>query len=93
MTRATWRGTTLAESDAPIALEGNAYFPADAVDRTHLRPSSHTSRCPWKGTAHYFDVIVDGELNENAAWVYPEPRDAAGSIRGWIAFWKGVHVH
>jgi uncharacterized protein (DUF427 family) len=92
MTEATWRGATLARSDATIALEGNAYFPPDAVDRAHLRASSHTSRCPWKGVAHYFDVVVDGEVNENAAWVYPEPSEAAEAIRDRIAFWKGVQV-
>lgn len=92
MTTASWHGATLATSDAVVMLEGNAHFPADAVDRAHLRASSRISRCPWKGVAHYFDVVVDGEVNENAAWVYPEPSDAAESIRGRIAFWKGVQV-
>lgn len=92
MTEASWRGTTIARSNDTIDLEGNAYFPPDAVDSTHLRPSTHTTHCAWKGKAHYFDVVVDGEVNENAAWTYPEPSDAAARIRGHIAFWKGVRV-
>ena len=92
MFKAMWNGATLAESDKCIPLEGNQYFPADAVKREHLKDSSHTSVCPWKGTAHYYDVVVDGKTNANAAWYYPDPKTAALEIKGRIAFWKGVEV-
>jgi uncharacterized protein (DUF427 family) len=90
--RATWNGATIAESDDTVVVEGNHYFPADAIKPGHLRESSHTSRCGWKGTAAYFDVLAGDEVNANAAWVYREPLEAAASIRGRIAFWKGVTV-
>src|SRR5579863_3435811 len=88
MPKATWNGTTLAESDKCVSVEGNQYFPADAIHREYLKPSSHTSICPWKGTAHYYDVVVNGKTNANAAWYYPEPKPAAEEIKGRIAFWK-----
>lgn len=90
--KAYWSGKVIAESDACVVVEGNQYFPVDSVKREYLRPSSHTTMCPWKGTAHYFHLEVDGMKNENAAWYYPEPSDAAKQIRGRIAFWKGVRV-
>ncbi len=90
--KATWNGATIAESDDTVVVEGNHYFPMDAVDQAHVRPSDHTSVCPWKGTASYFDVAVGGEVNANAAWTYPEPKEAASEIRGHVAFWKGVEV-
>jgi uncharacterized protein (DUF427 family) len=91
-TKAVWNGKTLAESDDCVAVEGNAYFPPSALNVALLKPSSHTSICPWKGTAHYFDVVVDGKTNANAAWVYNQPKDAAAPIAGYVAFWKGVEV-
>ncbi|MEM9996165.1 MAG: DUF427 domain-containing protein [Bacteroidota bacterium] len=90
--KATWNDATLANSDDTVVVEGNHYFPADALDRDHFEESGHTTRCPWKGTAHYYHVVVNGERNENAAWYYPEPKPAAAEITGRIAFWKGVRV-
>lgn len=92
MVKAVWNGRTIAQSEATVVVEGNHYFPVDSVDATVLRPSAHTSVCPWKGTAHYHHLLVDGAQNANAAWYYPEPKPAAASIRGRIAFWKGVVV-
>jgi uncharacterized protein (DUF427 family) len=91
-TQATFKGHVIAASDDCIAVEGNAYFPPESVDMRFLKPSAHTSVCPWKGTAGYYDVIVDGDTNNNAAWVYSAPKDAAAPIAGYIAFWKGVTV-
>lgn len=90
--RATWNGVTLAESDDSVVVEGNHYFPAASLQRAHFRESAHTSSCPWKGTAHYYDVVVGDAVNANAAWYYPQPQDAAAQIRGRVAFWKGVQV-
>ncbi len=92
MATATWNGTVIAESDDTVVVEGNHYFPRSAVKEGVLIDSSHTSVCPWKGTARYHSVVVDGQTNENAAWYYPEPKDAAAQIRDRIAFWKGVTV-
>ena len=92
MTAASWNGTVLAESDDIVTVEGNAYFPRDAVRDELLRPSETHSVCPWKGTASYFDLEVDGQVNRDAAWYYPTPEDAAGEIAGRVAFWKGVEV-
>jgi uncharacterized protein (DUF427 family) len=92
MRRATWGGAVLAESDACVIVEGNSYFPAEAVAREYLRPSSTTTLCPWKGLAHYYDVEVQGKRNPDAAWYYPDPKDAAKEIKGRVAFWKGVKV-
>jgi len=91
-TRAIWRGAVLADSDRTQVVDGYTYFPPEAVERRLLRSSSHRSRCGWKGTASYFDVVVDGAVNLQAAWTYPRPRDAAGHIAGWIGFWKGVEI-
>ncbi len=90
--QARWNNQVIAESDDTIEVEGNHYFPPEAVNRVYLKASEHTSVCPWKGTAHYHDLIVDGEVNPEAAWFYPEPRQAADKIRNYIAFWKGVEV-
>ena len=92
MATASWNGTVLAESDDTVVVEGNHYFPRDAVRDDVLVDSATTSVCPWKGTASYSSVVVDGQTNPDAAWYYPEPEDAAGQIRGRVAFWKGVEV-
>ena len=90
--KATWNGTTIAASDDTVVVEGNHYFPADAVDAALLRPSTTHTTCPWKGMASYYDVVVGDNVNKDAAWYYPEPKEAAKEIRGRIAFWKGVRV-
>jgi uncharacterized protein (DUF427 family) len=90
--RATWKGEVLAESDATVVVEGNHYFPADAIKREHFRESGTHTVCPWKGTASYYDVVVGGDVNEDAAWYYPEPKDAAKEIKDRVAFWRGVKV-
>ncbi len=90
--KATWNGATIAESDATVVVEGNHYFPPDSVNRDYLEPSDHQSRCPWKGLSSYYNVTVNGEVNENAAWYYPEPSEAASQIKDHVAFWKGVAV-
>jgi uncharacterized protein (DUF427 family) len=90
--QATWNGTLLADSDETRVVEGNHYFPPEALREEHFRPSDHRTTCPWKGEAHYYHVEVDGQTNENAAWYYPEPKSAAEAIRGRVAFWRGVRV-
>ena len=90
--KATWNNVTLAESDDIVTVEGNAYFPAASLNQDLLRPSSHTSHCPWKGDARYYTLEIDGVRNENAVWYYPEPKEAAANIRDRVAFWKGVTV-
>jgi uncharacterized protein (DUF427 family) len=90
--KAIWNGRTLAESDATIVIEGNHYFPPDAVDRSLLEDSGTHTVCGWKGRASYYHVRVDGERNEDAAWFYPDPKQAAAEIRDHVAFWKGVDV-
>ena len=92
MPRAVWNGTILAESDRCVAVEGNQYFPPDAVKCEHLKPSATHTTCPWKGVASYYDVVVNGETNRDAAWYYPEPKEAARNIKGYVAFWRGVKV-
>ena len=92
MARATWNGAVLAESDRFEEVEGNVYFPPDAINREYFRESPTHTVCPWKGTASYYSVTVDGETNADAAWYYPDPKDAAANIRGHVAFWKGVRV-
>lgn len=92
MARATWAGTVIAESDATRVVEGNHYFPPDAVRREHLRDSSDHTVCPWKGTASYYDIVVGDDVNPGAAWYYPQPKEAAAEITGYVAFWKGVTV-
>jgi len=90
--RAEWKGAVLAESDDIVTVEGNAYFPEASLRREHLSPSDTHSVCGWKGTASYHHVSVDGAVNRDAAWYYPDPKDAAKEIRGRVAFWKGVTV-
>ena len=90
--QASWNGAVIASSDDIVTVEGNAYFPPEALESAHVQPSSHTSVCGWKGTAHYYDVVVDGQVNANAAWYYPDPKPEAEKIRGRVAFWKGVKV-
>ena len=92
MPRATWNGTVLADSDRTIEIEGNQYFPAEAVNRQYMRESQTHTVCPWKGTASYYDVVVNGQTNKDAAWYYPEPKEAAHNIKGYVAFWRGVNV-
>ena len=92
MPKATWNGTVLAESDRTEVVEGNQYFPPDAVGREYLKPSATHTTCPWKGVASYYDVVVNGETNRDAAWYYPEPKEAARNIKGYVAFWRGVKV-
>jgi uncharacterized protein (DUF427 family) len=90
--RATWNGKTIAESDDIVIVEGNPYFPADALRRDLVVPSEHTTICPWKGTAHYYSLRVDGQSNADAVWYYPDPKPAAANIKNRVAFWKGVQV-
>lgn len=90
--KAEWNGAVIAESDETVVVEGNHYFPADAVDQAHVRPSNTKSVCPWKGTASYYDVVTGDDVNADAAWYYPDPKEAAENIRGHVAFWKGVQV-
>ena len=92
MPKAVWNGTVIAESERTKVVEGNQYFPPDAVRRDHLRESSTHTTCPWKGVASYYDVVVGNEVNKDAAWYYPETKEAANDIRGYIAFWRGVSV-
>ena len=90
--RATWNGAVLAESDDTVVVEGNHYFPAEAIKREHFRESAKHTTCPWKGEASYYDVVVGGEVNRDAAWFYPRPKEAAKNIEGRVAFWRGVRV-
>ena len=90
--KAVWNGTTIADSDDIVTVEGNAYFPAAAVAPGLLQASDHTSICPWKGTAHYYTLNVAGQSNPNAVWYYPDPKAAAAEIKDRVAFWKGVKV-
>ena len=92
MVKAVWNGATIAESDDTVVVEGNHYFPREAVDAALLRPSDTHTVCPWKGTASYYSLTVDGAENRNAAWYYPDPKPAAAEIKDRIAFWKGVQV-
>lgn len=90
--KAVWNQTVVAETDDTVVVEGNHYFPQNSVREGMLRPSPTRTTCPWKGVAHYYDLVVNGETNGDAAWAYPEPTPAAANIRGRIAFWKGVEV-
>lgn len=92
MPKARWNGAVLAESDDTRVVEGNHYFPPDSLDRRYFQPSATNTVCGWKGTASYYDVVVDGATNSDAAWYYPEPKPAAEEISGYVAFWKGVEV-
>ena len=90
--KAIWNGEIIAQSTDTVVVEGNHYFPADSVRLDVLRPSETTTNCPWKGTAHYYTLEVNGERNPDAAWYYPQPKEAARQIAGRIAFWRGVTV-
>lgn len=90
--KAIWNDTVIAESDATIVVERNHYFPPEAVYKEYLKPSNTNTRCPWKGNASYYNIEVGDKVNEDAAWYYPEPKEAAENIKGYIAFWKGVKI-
>ena len=90
--KATWNGVTIAESDDTVLVEGNHYFPESSLDRRYVSFSNHRSSCPWKGMASYYSLMVDGKMNPDAVWYYPEPKEAAANIAGRVAFWKGVQV-
>lgn len=92
MARATWNDQVLAESDETVIVEGNHYFPPESVNAEFLSDSDTHTRCYWKGTASYYDVVVDGETRRDAAWYYPTPSDAAAEIKDYVAFWRGVKV-
>ncbi|MEM9167744.1 MAG: DUF427 domain-containing protein [Planctomycetota bacterium] len=92
MARATFNGVVIAESEDTIEVEGNLYFPLACLDRQYTEPSEVTTNCPWKGEASYFDIVVDGQRAEYAAWYYPSPKDAAAEIADRVAFWRGVEV-
>lgn len=90
--KAIWNGVILAESDDTVVVETNHYFPADSINNDYFQKNSNHSSCPWKGEASYYDIVVDGKTNPDAAWYYPEPKDAAKEIAGRIAFWRGVKI-
>lgn len=90
--KAIWNGQVLAESDNTEVVEGNHYFPPESINKEYFKESDHSTVCPWKGDASYYHVEVDGEINKNAAWYYPDPKDAAKQIKDHTAFWHGVEV-
>lgn len=90
--KATWNGQIIAESNKTLNVEGNAYFPPESVKMNYLTPSETHTLCHWKGTTSYFDVVVEGQVNKDAAWYYPEPSDKAVPIKNYIAFWRGVKI-
>jgi len=92
MAKATWNGAVLAESNDCQVVDGNHYFPPQAINRTYFKPSDTRSTCPWKGEASYYTIEVDGQANKDAAWYYPQTLAAAKNIEGYVAFWKGVTV-
>lgn len=92
MVKATWNGAVIAESDKTERVEGNHYFPPDSVKQEYLKDSAKTTVCGWKGTSNYKSIVVDGKVNEDAAWYYATPKAAAENIKGYYAFWKGVQV-
>lgn len=92
MAKATWNGAVLAESDRFEMVEGNVYFPPEALRRDLVKESGTHTVCSWKGTASYYDVVVDGQVNKDAVWYYPDPKPEAANIKGYVAFWKGVTV-
>ena len=92
MPKAIWNGKVLAESDDTIEVEGSQYFPPDSVNREYFKESDTHTTCPWKGVGSYYHIDVEGEVNKDAAWYYPEPKDAASHITNYVAFWKGVVV-
>jgi uncharacterized protein (DUF427 family) len=90
--KAICNGVVIAESEDTVVVEGNHYFPPEALKKEYFQPSSHTTVCGWKGTASYYHVTVNGQRNEDAAWYYPTPKEAAKNVTGRVAFWKGVQV-
>lgn len=90
--QAIWNGKTIAESNDTIIIEGNHYFPPDSINTEYFKDSSQTSVCPWKGTASYYDVEVNGQTNSGAAWYYPQPSEKAKQIKDYVAFWRGVEI-
>ena len=90
--KAYWKNQLLAESDDTIIVENNHYFPPESLNMEFFETSSYTTDCPWKGTASYYTIVVDGEFNDNAAWYYPTPKEAAMDIKDRVAFWRGVKV-
>jgi uncharacterized protein (DUF427 family) len=90
--KAIWNNKIIADSDEWIELEGNIYFPLSRVKQQYLLPSTTITICPWKGKAHYYDVVVDESTNKDAAWYYPEPKAAAANIKNYVAFWRGIEV-
>ena len=90
--KATWNGAVIARSDDTVVVEGNHYFPAASLDRQYVTFSNHRTTCPWKGEAHYYSLLVNGELNPDAAWYYPHPKPDADMVKDRVAFWKGVKI-
>jgi uncharacterized protein (DUF427 family) len=90
--RAIWKSEVIAESENTVVVEGNHYFPPESVNKEYLESSQTTTVCPWKGTAHYYGILVGGEENRDAAWYYPDPKEAAAEIKDHVAFWRGVDV-
>ncbi|HKG22329.1 MAG TPA: DUF427 domain-containing protein [Blastocatellia bacterium] len=90
--KATWHDAVIAESDDTVVVEGNHYFPSESINKEYFRESSTHSTCPWKGEASYYDLIVGGEVNKDAAWYYPTPKEAAKEVKDRVAFWRGVKV-
>jgi len=90
--KAIWQGKVVAESDDTVVVEGNHYFPEQSLQQEYVQSSTKTTNCPWKGTAHYYSLVVDDQTNVDAVWYYPEPKPAAAEIKGRVAFWRGVQV-
>lgn len=90
--KALWKNQVIADSNDTVVVEGNHYFPPDSVRMNFLRKSENKYTCHWKGVCDYYDILVNGEVNEDAAWIYPEPTKPARQIKGYVAFWKGVQV-
>ena len=90
--KAIWKDTVIAESDETIIVEGNHYFPPNSINQKFFQSNNHHTTCPWKGIANYHNIVVNGEVNSNAAWYYPNPNSAASNIKDYLAFWKGVRV-
>lgn len=90
--KAIWNGAVIARSDDTVVVEGNHYFPAASLDRQYVTFSNHRTSCPWKGEAHYYSLLVNGELNPDAAWYYPDPKPDADMVKDRVAFWKGVKI-
>ena len=90
--KAIWKDAVIAESDETIIVEGNHYFPPNSINQNFFQSNNHHTTCPWKGNASYYNIAVNGDMNSNAAWYYPNPNSAASNIKDYVAFWKGVRV-